>query len=285
MNELLKTSEIFSDGLDHPECIAVHPDGTFWAGGEGGQIYKISADGKQVEEAANTGGFILGLALRPGAEWLAVCDLNNHCVWKFIPDSKELVLFAEGCEGHKFNIPNYPAFDKDGNLYVSESGAFREVSGKILKFNSEGVGKIWHDGPLNFANGLALDKNQEYLYVVCSWLPGVERIKIKDDGSAGERSVYCTIPETVPDGIAFDGEGNLLVSCYAPNRIYKFAADQTATVLVDDWEAHTLSNPTNIAFGGKNFDHLFAANLGRWHILKMNYGKKGLPLVSHNRRK
>ena len=32
--------------LDHPECIAVHPDGSVWAGGEAGQIYKISADGK-----------------------------------------------------------------------------------------------------------------------------------------------------------------------------------------------------------------------------------------------
>ena len=37
---------IFADGLDHPECVAVHPDGSVWAGGEGGQIYKISEDGK-----------------------------------------------------------------------------------------------------------------------------------------------------------------------------------------------------------------------------------------------
>ena len=25
---------IFADGLDHPECVAVHPDGSVWAGGE-----------------------------------------------------------------------------------------------------------------------------------------------------------------------------------------------------------------------------------------------------------
>ena len=40
------------------------PDGTIWAGGEAGQIYKISADGKDIKEVANTGGFILGIAFR-----------------------------------------------------------------------------------------------------------------------------------------------------------------------------------------------------------------------------
>ena len=203
MNELLTSSQIFADGLDHPECIAVHPDGTFWAGGEGGQIYKISADGKQVEEVAGTGGFILGIAFSPDAKWLAVCDLNNHCVWKFEIDTKKLELFADGCAEHKFNIPNYPVFDDYGNLYVSESGSFREVNGKILKFDPYGSGIVWHEGPFNFANGLALDLSRQYLFVVCSWLPGVERIKIKSDSSAGERSVYCTLPETVPDGITF----------------------------------------------------------------------------------
>ena len=119
--------------------------------------------------------------------------------------------------------------------------------------------------------------------MVSSWLPGVERIKINNDHSAGERSVYCTLPKTVPDGIAFDGDGNLLVSCYTPNVIFKVDKNQNVTELVKDWEAHTLSNPTNIAFGGLSFDQLFVASLGRWHILKIDYGKKGMPLVSHKR--
>ena len=132
---------------------------------------------------------------------------------------------------------------------------------------------------------MALDSDQEFLYVVSSWLPGVERIKIDRDGSARERSVYCTLPKTVPDGIAFDGDGNLLVSCYTPNVIFKVDENQNVTELVEDWEAHTLSNPTNIAFGGSNFDQLFVASLGRWHILKIDYGSKGMPLVSHKRSK
>jgi sugar lactone lactonase YvrE len=281
MDTLQNISAIFVDGLDHPECVAVHPDGSVWAGGEAGQIYKISEDGKQVEEIANTGGFILGIAFSPGADWLAICDLNNHCLWKLEIKSKKLIMLSEGADGHKFNIPNYPVFDKFGNLYVSESGAFRKVIGKVLKYKSDGSGMIWHDGPFNFANGLALDEDQKYLYIVSSWLPGVERVEINSDGAAGKRTVFCTLPKTVPDGIAFDGEGNLLVSCYTPNRIFKVDKHESVSILYDDWEAHTLSNPTNIAFGGKNFDQLFVSSLGRWHILRIDYGIKGMPLASH----
>ena len=171
-------------------------------------------------------------------------------------------------------------FDSTGNLYVSESGAFRETTGKILKFDPNGEGGIWHDGPFNFANGMALGPEGKHIYLVCSWLPGVERIQIKEDGTSGTRSIFCTLPQTVPDGVAFDEKGNLYVSCYTPNAIYKVEQNQTTTLLIDDWEAHTLSNPTNIAFGGSNFDQLFTANLGRWHVSKIDLGIKGLKLAS-----
>lgn len=281
MDALLEQAVIFADGLDHPECCAVHPDGSVWAGGEEGQIYRISADGNEITEVANTRGFILGIAFNPGGEWLAVCDLKNHCIWKLDLQTGTLSKIADGVNNHQFNIPNYIVFDNAGNFYVTESGEFRKVIGKILKFLPDGSGSVWHSGPFNFANGLALDKEQKYLYVVSSWLPGVERIAINPDGSAGARSVYCTLPETVPDGIAFDLAGNLLVSCYTPNRVYTVAPDQTTTVLVDDWEAHTLSNPTNMAFGGPDLSKLYISNLGRWHILEIDYSGKGMPLASH----
>ncbi|MCB0686993.1 MAG: SMP-30/gluconolactonase/LRE family protein [Saprospiraceae bacterium] len=261
-------ADIFCEGLDHPECVAVHADRSIWAGGEAGQIYRISHDGQNVEIVANTGGFILGIAFHPNMSWLAICDLHNKCIWKLDLSTFQLSVFASGAEGHEFNIPNYAVFDKEGNLYVSESGAFREISGKILKFDPDGKGEIWHSGPFNFANGLAISPDHKYLFVVCSWLPGVEKISIESDGRAGERQVYCTLPQTVPDGIAFDQQGNLYTSCYTPNVIYKTQTDQTTNVFLEDWEGHTLSNPTNIAF--RNNKELFSANLGRWHITKID---------------
>ena len=279
MQITVENIQIFADGIDHPECVAVHPDGSVWAGGEAGQVYKITDEGKTITEVANTGGFILGIAFSPDCTWLAICDLKNKCVWKLDVTSYKLEKFATGADAVNFNIPNYAVFDKAGKLYVSDSGAFRQVNGKIFCFNKNGFGKVWHNGPFNFANGMALSKDGNYLYVVCTWLPGVERIKINEDGSAGEREVFVIIPETCPDGIAFDNEENLYISCYAPNRIYKVSKQREIGILTDDWEAHTLSNPTNIAFGGKDMKQLYVANLGRWHISKMNMEIAGLPLT------
>lgn len=269
---------IFADGLDHAECVAVHPDGSVWAGGEGGQIYRIAADGESREEVCNTGGFVLGIAFSPDVSWLAICDLKQHCIWKFHIDTRELVLFACSVEGNPIAIPNFPVFDDAGNLYISESGAFRTVTGCIYRFDNLGNGTLWHPGPFSFANGMALSADRKGLYVVCTWLPGVERVGINNDGTAGGRTIVATFPQTCPDGVALDSEGSLYISFYAPNRICKVNGSGEITVLIDDWESHTICNPTNMAFGGNNFNELFIANLGRWHISKINVGIKGLKL-------
>ncbi len=281
MELTIKDVSVFYDGVDHSEGVCVHPDGSVWSGGEAGQVYRIAADGSAKEEIANTGGFNLGLAFSPGAKWLAICDNGKKCIWKLDVETRKLEKFADGAGTEKIKIPNYAVFDSRGNLYVSDSGGFRDCSGRIFKFDTEGNGVIWQHGPFNFANGLALNKAEDQLYVVSSFLPGVETISIQADGSAGERKVFVTMPQTVPDGLAFDENGNLFITCYTPNAIYMAKPNQEIRLVVDDWEAHTLSNPTNIAFGGENFDQLFAANLGRWHISKVNLGIKGQKLVSH----
>ncbi|MDX1418459.1 MAG: SMP-30/gluconolactonase/LRE family protein [Rubricoccaceae bacterium] len=278
----LTSVSVFYDGLDHPEGVAVHPDGSIWAGGEAGQLYRITPDGSSVEEVANTGGFVLGIAFSPDASWLAACDLKQQCVWRLDLDSGTLSEFARAPEdGDALSIPNYPVFDSAGTLYVSDSGAFREVNGRVLAFDGDGRGRVWHAGPFNFANGMCLSPEGDTLYVVCSWLPGVERVAIRDDGTAGAREVVALLPQTVPDGVAVDADGTLYVSCYTPCRIYRVAPGGAPEVVLDDWEAHTLGNPTNIAFGGPGFDQLFVANLGRWHLSRVEIGVQGAPLACH----
>lgn len=270
--------QIFCDGLDHPECVAVHPDGSVWTGGEAGQIYRISPDGKHIEQVCTTSGFVLGIAFSPDCSWLAVCDLRAHCIWKLELAARKLSLFARSAGSEAITIPNYPVFDDEGRLYVSESGGFRTITGRIYRFDEQGWGEIWHPGPFNFANGMALSPDRKYLYIVCTWLPGVERIEIGQDGLPGRREVYVTMPGTCPDGIAFDEQGRIYVSCYTPNTIFIIDEDRRLSTLVHDWEAHTLSNPTNIAFGGPQFTGLYIANLGRWHISLIQTASKGLRL-------
>ena len=281
MQKTIDDITLFCDGLDHPECVAVHRDGSIWAGGEAGQVYCISSDGKEVKEVVNTSGFVLGIAFSPIEDWLAICDLKNRCIWRYDLPTGNLSQLATEIDGNPIRIPNFPVFDAKGNLYVSESGAFREVSGAIYKIDSKGRRDVWHQGPFNFANGMALSADGKKLYVICSFLPGVEQVEIREDNSAGERSVILHMPQTCPDGIAIDKEGNLFISCYAPNTIYKLSPEGQLSTLILDRQAHTICNPTNIAFGGTNHQQLFIANLGRWHIARMNMDAPGLSLIQN----
>jgi len=265
----IRRASVFVDGLDHPECVAVHPDGRIYAGGEAGQIYEISPDGKRVREVANTGGFILGVAIRPDGSELIACDLKKRALWRLELESGKLSLFADRVEGEPLAVPNHLVFAPDGRLFVTDSGGVEKPTGRILCFDRAGHGRVWSGGPFHFANGIALSPDEAALYVVCSLMPGVRKIAIRPDGTAARATTFVRLPKTVPDGVLVDRRGRVLITCYAPNRIYRVSASGRVSVLIDDWFSHTLSNPTNIAFADPGQGELLAANLGRWHLTRI----------------
>ena len=266
----------FVDDLDHPEGLAFAADGYLWAGGERGQVYRISPDGAQVQVLAETGGFSLGMAFDTAGNCF-VCNHRLPAMVKVTP-AGAWSLFADEVEGRKIRVPNYPVFDPHGNLYVSDSGDWYGNNGVIYRFQPDGRGEIFHPGPFNFTNGLAIDARGEYLYVVESCTDSVSRIALKRDGTAGARDVFARGVWHIPDGLAFDSEGTLYITCYASNRIYTADAAGNLSVLVEDPDYTPLAHPTNCAFGGPKFDELYISNLGRWHISRLPLGVTGQPL-------
>ncbi len=275
--------ETFSEGLDHPEGVAVHPDGSVWAGGEAGQIYRISAEGGPPEEIVRVNdGFILGIAFSPDTSWLAICDSKQHCVHRLELKTRQLSVLTRGTSEHPLQIPNYPAFRSNGELFVSESGSLTGCSGLILRISSGGSTNIWHAGPFQFANGIAFSPDEKFLYLVESFgRPGVLRIAINSDGTAGGVERFSELARSVPDGLAFDASGTLYVTCYSPSRIYSLDPSGMPEIFAEDWTGHALSNCTNIAFGGKDFCDLYISNLGRWHIARIHTDRTGHRLPCH----
>jgi gluconolactonase len=272
---------VFYDGtttdprLDHPEGVAVHPDGSIWCGGERGQIYRLDADGRSLVEVASTGGFCLGMAFDAAAVNLYVCDLKHAAVFRLETATGLIARFADGTPDGTIRIPNYPAFGPDGALFVSDSHRFGVPGPGVWRIDAEGRAELWYDRPVVFTNGLAFDASGAFLYVAETFGQAIFRVPVHDDGSAGEREEVASLPGWLPDGLAFDAEGNLYVGCYEPSQVVRVDPGGRVDVLYRDVTAHTLAHPTNVAFRGTT---LFTANLGRWHLTRIEVGVEGLRL-------
>jgi sugar lactone lactonase YvrE len=123
---------------------------------------------------------------------------------------------------------------------------------------------------------MALGLDGQSLYVCETFARQIMRITILPDCSAGAATPFATDLPGLPDGIAFDDHGALFVSCYEPSRVLRISPDgKTVEVYIEEPTAHLFAHPTNIAFDGPA---LYTANLGRWHITKINSDTTGTPL-------
>lgn len=245
--------EIFANGLDHPECLAFDDQGFVWAGGEAGQVYRISADGA-VQTIAELGGFCGGVAWSPQGD-LWVCNPKHGVVR--VKRSGEWSVFAGD-----MICPNYGLFDANGNYYVTDSGNWMKGNGRLLGFAPDGAREVLLEG-YGYTNGLALDGGT--LYMVESDTDRVFAIDVR----TGAARVYAEEVGRLPDGLALDAKGDLFASCYASDDIHRIDRSGRRTLYAYDRWAIKLSRPTNLAFRD---GWLYVANLGRTTITRARVG-------------
>lgn len=274
----LTHAEQFFDGLDHPEGVALGPDGHIYAGGEAGQIYRIHIERRTVDAYATTGSLNLGLA-HDAAGNVYVCNPGDGAVKRVTP-SGGVSLYSRGNGQRSMITPNYPAFDAAGNLYVADSGEWKADNGCIWSIAPDGTATVIDTECAQFPNGCAVSPDGNHLYVAMSLnAPRVVRFAIENGRKVGPVEVVVEMPHTVPDGLAFCADGSLLIACYRPDAIFRLLPNGALTVLMDDYEGTILGAPTNVCFGGPDLSVLFWANLGRWHIgMHAQTGLRGVPL-------
>jgi sugar lactone lactonase YvrE len=266
----MSAARVFFDGIftdprvAHPECVAIHADGSIWCGNELGELLRIAPDGSSVERMGGTGGFALGIAFDSRGNCF-ICDLKHAAIFRYDAEAGRVERFASS----GILVPNYPVVDEARNwLYVSDSRGNNNIGPGIFRFNLRtGEGGVWSRAPMDFANGMAMALDGGGLYVVESDAAQVSFVPVEADGSAGAPQVIARDVHNVPDGMAVAPDGTLYISCYEPSRIYRMKPGRKLEVLIEDPHATTIAHPTNVALKGNK---LYSANLGRWHITEID---------------
>ena len=265
--------ELVWRGIDHAEGLAIDGDGMVWAGGEDGQVYRGWLDGEP-REVARLPGRTLGFAL--DADGNAYCaTIAEPGVFRITPEG-HVSLVSAGAPDRPAVEPNHLAFLPSATLVFSDSGAWGEDDGCIFAVTPDGASRVADTSTSRFPNGLAVWNDGRTLAVVESSLPGISVLSISGDGSLGERRVLVEMPGTVPDGLAVDARGRLLVSCWAPDAVFVLEPDGELRLLAHDPLRYVLHEPTNIAFvPGTNT--LVTANYGERFLSVLEHDAEGAP--------
>ena len=267
----ITSARVFYDGIaDHSfrnvEGIAIASDGAIWCGTSTGWVYRIEPDGSSAHRVASTGGFLLGIAFDRNGN-LYACDLAHATVLRLPAGGDAFEPFARPAD-RPMRVPNVVVVDDEvGKVYVSDSHGDGPGPG-IWRYDlATGDGGLWYGGDLDWANGMVISPDRSAILVAESWGRRVTRIPIGPDGSAGPPELFVKVDDdVVVDGLILDADGSLLLTCYAPSRVYRHHPDGALELVIDDPDHSVLCHPTNVALKGS---FLYTANLGRWHITEI----------------
>lgn len=294
--------------LTRPECVAVGADGRVFAS-HGDELIEIDPDGDGRTFGSGLGESN-GLAIAPDGRIL-VTDFSPRGGLRAVdPDTGDVEDLHLELEGRPVPYTNYPVVDSRGSIWVTSSSQqedqLRSVllgldDGRILRLDPDGTVTVAADG-LRYANGLALDAKERYLYCCQTSVGNVVRLPILPDRSLGPAEPYgppigARRPDEfaedpaelgdpaamtrwgLTDGCGFDRDGNLWVTIVTASRICAITPNQELVVVIDDPEGATLPMPTNISWGGPGLRDLYIGTIGAPHILTLTSPIPGAPLA------
>lgn len=301
---------VVGSGLTLPECVVVSKHGRVFVS-NGDQLAELLDDGT-VRSFGKGLGQANGLAITLDGRVVAT-DFSPRGGLRLVdPDSGEVEEFHSEINGRSLAYTNYPVVDTRGSIWVSCSTQHDDQmrslvlgldDGYIARVDLDGTAAIVADG-IRYANGLALDADETYLYCCQTSVGNVVRFRVNDDRSLGPLEPYGPpiglrrpdeytqeAAETafvdleavrrwgLIDGCGFDQAGNLWVTVVSGGRVCAITADQQLVTVIDDPDGTTLALPTNVSWGGPDLTDLYIGSVAMRHVLKLTSPVPGLPLA------
>jgi gluconolactonase len=271
---------IFAEGFNFPEGPAFDREGNLCLVNlKGGYISRIDPAG-QTDIFAYTG-TATGLAesapngstFHPNGD-LYVADSGRKAILA-IAATRQVRVVCDNYQGEPFQAPNDLCFDRCGGLYFSDPPpvANRASVGRLFYLCADGTALLLDEG-IAYSNGVALDKDEKYLYLAETRTGRILRYQVQGSGKLGPREVFAAL-EPKPDGLAFDLAGNLYVAVFGSGHIWVVGPDGA----VKEKLALGGDGPTNLAFGGPERRFLYITEGPQGRVYRIEREFPGLPLV------
>ena len=209
-----------------PHGFFLDTDGNIWTTdargreGKGQQVLKFSPDGRVLMalgtpgvagDGPNTLSGPTDIAVAPNGDIFVADGHGNNRIVKYSSDGEFLMQWGqEGTGPGEFNEPHCLAFDSKGRLFVGD-----RVNERIQVFDQDGG--YLAEWPNIMASGIHITED-DVVYVADYQLR--EGIVI---ANASDFSEVGFIPETLPEGVTVDVEGNVYVGEVIPRNLKKFA--------------------------------------------------------------
>jgi len=228
INDSLKGMQRIADiGSIGPEGISVDTIGRIYAGYADGKLMRFEPDGSDGTLLAHTGGRPLGTVALANGHVLTADPLRG--LLQIDPQGRIEVLTTEAA-GRPFRFLNDLDIDGAGaNVYFSDSsskwGPGHDIEdilehgghGRLLRYEFATRRTSVLLSGLQFANGVAVGPNADYVLVAESGEYRVQRFWLKGS-RAGDSEVFIDNLPGFPDNISFNGRDRFWLAIAAPRH-------------------------------------------------------------------
>ncbi len=289
-------------GLKRPEDVVVGRAGRVWASDQASACAEVLPGGG-LRRVGHAGGAPNGINMDTrGRIVIANYGIGTAPagpLQRLDPETGEVEVVCHAIDGRTLVASNYPILDRAGSIWCSHSTFDRDRSaegladGFVYRVRPDGRAETLAGG-FEFANGLALDVEERYLYVCQTMGRNVVRLPIRADGTLGPREPYGPVlgerafrgatPEQragfgATDGCGFDLEGNLWVTLVLANKIVAITPSREVVTIVHDPTGELVSWPTNVSWGGRDLRDLYIGSIRTDYVLRAPSPVPGMPLV------
>ena len=309
---LPETWETVGHGVQRPEDVVVAADGTVWLSDQASACARLTPDGDLVR-VGDAGGAPNGINLDRAGR-IVIANFGGPetgrgggrgPLQRLEPTSGEVETLVDRLDGRSLFGANYPIIDRHDRIWCSHStfgpldaGFDGLDDGLIFRLDPDGAVHVLARD-LRFANGIALDAQEQYLYVCQTTGCDVVRMAIHDDGTLGAPARYgprlgldhhevqgqrpldiATRNQLgLTDGCGFDADGNLWVTLVLANKVVAITPGGDVVTMLNDPEGRVMRSPTNVSWGGSDLRDLYIGSVTTDYVIKVRSPVPGMPLI------